>query len=58
LPRISREQVFAMAAALEYLACLRSGEEIGKSELCDKYGVTLLRFNNALSRIAGVKTEE
>ena len=51
LPRLTRAQGAAMAAALEYLACRKTGEKAGKSEICAKYGVSALRFNNALNRM-------
>lgn len=57
-PRITRSQVFAMAAALEYVACQRAEVQVTKTEICRKYGVSLIRFNNAFARIASVKTEE
>lgn len=51
LPRITRAQSNAMAAALEYLACRESGEKASKSDICAKYGVSALRFKNALARL-------
>ena len=49
-PRISKAQVVALAAAIEYAACKRTGEKAAKSEICAKYGVSELRHKNALSK--------
>lgn len=51
LPRLSRAQSSAMAAALEYLACREAGEKAVKSDICARYGVSALRFQNALTRL-------
>jgi hypothetical protein len=51
LPRLSRAQSNAMAAALEYLACREAGEKAVKTDICAKYGVSALRFKNALTRL-------
>lgn len=51
LPRLSRAQSSAMAAALEYLACREAGEKAVKTDICAKYGVSALRFKNALTRL-------
>lgn len=58
-PDLSAQQVYAMAAALEYAACRQTGEAVTKSELCHKYEISLLRFNNALAKLkAGKKAAE
>ena len=51
-PRISKAQVVALAAAIEYAACKRTGEKAAKSEICAKYGVSALRLKNALSKLS------
>lgn len=51
LPRISRAQSNAIAAALEYLACREAGEKTAKTDICAKYGVSALRFKNALTKL-------
>ena len=51
LPRITRMQGAAMAAALEYLACKETGEKAAKGDVCAKYGVSALRFKNAIDRL-------
>ncbi len=58
-PALSAQFVYAMAAALEYDACRQTGEAVTKSELCHKYDISLLRFNNALGRLkAGKRATE
>jgi len=51
LPRLSRAQAGAMAAALEYVACREVGEKAIKTDICARYGVSALRFKNALTRL-------
>ncbi len=51
LPRLSRAQSSAMAAALEFLACREEGEKAVKTDICARYGVSALRFKNALTRL-------
>lgn len=51
LPRLSHAQSNAIAAALEYLACREAGEKTVKTDICAKYGVSALRFKNALTRL-------
>ncbi|HWQ57383.1 MAG TPA: tetratricopeptide repeat protein [Clostridia bacterium] len=51
LPRLSRAQASAMAAALEYVACREVGEKAVKTDICARYGVSALRFKNALTRL-------
>lgn len=48
---ISKGQVMAFAAALEYEACRRCDIDITKLELCSKYGISVVRFNNAVSKL-------
>ena len=50
-PRLNRHQTMAMAAALEYLACRECGEKTARADVCAQYGVSALRFNNALSKL-------
>ncbi|MDR1619766.1 MAG: tetratricopeptide repeat protein [Clostridiales bacterium] len=50
-PRLKEQQIYAMAAALEYLACRNRGEDATKTQLADRYGVTLLRLKNAINNI-------
>ena len=50
-PRLNRHQAVAMAAALEYLACRECGEKTARADVCAQYGVSALRFNNALSKL-------
>jgi len=53
-PHLSKAQVYAMAAALEYLACraTEGDEGLSKGQICSHYGISLIRLNNALSRLA------
>lgn len=51
LPRLTRAQAAAMAAALEYLACREVGEKTAKTDICARYGVSALRLKNALTRL-------
>ncbi len=57
-PAISTPQTYAFAAALEYLACREGGQRATKGELCKKYGVTLVRFNHALSKLMDIRQGE
>jgi len=57
-PDLSVPQVYAMAAALEYIACRETGEPVTKAELCHKYEVSLMRFNNALGKLKTGKKAE
>lgn len=57
-PELSVPQIYAMAAALEYIACRETGEAVTKAELCHKYEVSLLRFNNALAKLKTGKKAE
>ena len=50
-PDMSKAQAYAFSAALEYVACRSEASGVTKGELCRKYGVTLIRFNNALSKL-------
>lgn len=51
LPRLTRAQSAAMAAALEYLACRETGEKATKTDICARYGVSALRLKNAMTRL-------
>lgn len=53
-PRMSAQQVVAMAAALEYCACKNVGEKAVRTEICAKYGVSAQRFKNAMEKL-GIK---
>ncbi len=53
-PDMSKTQAYAFSAALEYIACHNCEEGVTKGELCRKYGVTLVRFNNALAKLIEV----
>lgn len=57
-PEISKAQSYAFAAALEYAACRACDDYVTKGELCKRYGITLLRFNNALGKLMNVKRGE
>ena len=57
-PRISRAQAVALSAALEYLACRDSGEKAARADLCAQYGISALRFNNALNKLTKAKEKE
>jgi len=57
-PRISRAQAVALSAALEYLACRDSGEKAARADICAQYGVSALRFNNALNKLTKAKEKE
>lgn len=50
-PRVRGVQVFALAAALECIACRECDVRVTKSALCSKYGISLLRLNNAIGKI-------
>ncbi len=54
-PRISRHQATALGAALEYLACRECGEKAARADICAHYGVSTLRFSNALSKLTKAK---
>lgn len=54
LPQLREQQVYAMAAALEYIACRNREEEVTKVQLCSAYGVSPVRLNNAISKIMRV----
>ena len=49
---ISKGQIMALAAALEYEACRKCGEKVTKLELCSKYGISMIRFNNAMGKLS------
>lgn len=51
LPRLSRAQSNALAAALEFLSCREAGEKAVKTDICARYSVSALRFKNALTRL-------
>ncbi len=54
-PRLNRHQTVAMAAALDYLACRACGEKTTRADVCAQYGISTLRLNNALSKLAKQK---
>lgn len=51
LPQLREQQVYALAAAVEYIACRNRNEEVTKAQLCGAYGVSQVRLNNAISKI-------
>ncbi len=59
-PRLTKGQVYALAAAIEYLACHRCPNEqgISKGQLCSAYGISLTRLNNALSKLHNIMDTE
>ncbi|MDD3919560.1 MAG: hypothetical protein PHO41_00065 [Eubacteriales bacterium] len=64
-PRLSPTQAVSLAAAVEYTACRRLGEDVTKTQIMNAYGISLVRLNNAISRVMRVleqkkepKTEE
>lgn len=58
LPPISNGQKMALAAALEYEACRKCGVEVTKLELCSKYGISMVRFNNAMGKLNKGESKE
>jgi len=50
-PEMREQQVYAFAAALEYIACRNQGEEVTKAQLAAEYEVSLVRLNNAVSKV-------
>lgn len=56
-PRVRGPQIYAMAAALEYLACRGNGVAVSKATLCHDYGVSLVRLNNAAGKLMHVLEE-
>lgn len=50
LPKLRRQQIFAYAAALEYLACKQSNLHITKAQVADSYGVSTVRLTNAINK--------
>lgn len=50
-PKLSPTQAVALGAAVEYIACRRMGEDITKSQIMSAYGISLVRLNNAISRV-------
>ena len=57
-PPISNGQKMALAAALEYEACRKCGVEVTKLELCSKYGISMVRFNNAMGKLNKGESKE
>lgn len=49
--KFNKQQIIAMAAAIEYLALREEGLHTTKSSICSKYEVSLTRLNNALSKL-------
>ncbi len=50
-PRLSTQQVTALAAALELLGSRTCGVEVDEKELCGRYRVTATRLRNALLKL-------
>ena len=48
---LNKSQIAAFAAALEFLAAKAHHVRLNKHDLCSKYGVMPLRFNNALANL-------
>ena len=57
-PPISNGQKMALAAALEYEACRKCGVDVTKLELCSKYGISMVRFNNAMGKLNKGESKE
>ncbi len=57
LPQLKEQQVHALAAALEYIACRNRSEDVTKSQLTAAYGISMVRLNNALSKLLRVLDE-
>lgn len=53
-PELKQPQIYAFAAALEYLACNRNGHKTTKTSVCGAYGISLLRLNTAIAKIMHV----
>lgn len=53
-PDIKEPQIYAFAAALEYLACNKNGHKTTKTSVCGAYGISLLRLNNAIAKLMHV----
>jgi tetratricopeptide (TPR) repeat protein len=51
LPQLREQQVYALAAAIEYIACRNREEEVTKAQLCGAYGISTVRLNNAIGKI-------
>ncbi|MEG1547297.1 MAG: tetratricopeptide repeat protein [Clostridia bacterium] len=56
--RLSDQRIMALAAALEYIVCREKDEKLTKASMCKKYGVTLVRFNNALAQLMNSPNKE
>lgn len=54
LPKLRDQQIRAMAAAFEYIACRKKDEDANKMQIAASYGVTMLRLKNALTKILRV----
>lgn len=50
LPRISRAQEVALAAAIEYTARTECGGKPSRADICNAYGVSMLRLDNAAEK--------
>ncbi len=50
---ISKEQSEALSAAIEFMACEKCGAMVA-DDLCERYGVTERRLENAINRLVGV----
>lgn len=50
-PQIKEPQIYAFAAALEYLASNKNGHKTTKTAVCSAYGISLLRLNTAIAKI-------
>ena len=51
LPQLKEQQVHALAAALEYISCRNRAEDVTKSQLTAAYGISMVRLNNAISKL-------
>ena len=58
LPRISRAQETALAAAIEFSARTQCGGKPSRTDICNAYGVSPLRLNNALKKLKTTQDTE
>lgn len=58
LPRISRAQEVALAAAIEYTARTECGGKPSRADICNAYGVSTLRLDNALKKLLPITAQE
>lgn len=50
-PQMREQQVYAFAAALEYVSCRNQNVEVTKAQLAAEYEISLIRLNNAVSKL-------